>query len=579
MRYSLNSSRGVTLVETVMAVALLAVGALSLGLLSTNVNSGITNSRAQFGAQSLHSALATTISDPVVCSQRITKNPFSAALADITAGSPGYPLKFTLQDGNANIGTTTVVDGSIPAYNVPNFSVQINGLTFQINGTVPIAGLVDPNPGSGCSTTNNSVYAGDVILTVKKETPSSDVAGGSSLSNEFVGTLMLTVDNNTKKVCRCYAPDPCTAIGGTYNPNNIPSCNLCPTNQTWVGNNTSTGAPICLPNCSLPVQFLVSNGAGGAVCKAPQCPAGALSWSVGANTCMGNVLATGPSTVSAPIVSTNGHTGGATFTCSPSGTWPALPDAGATCSAIPSNCPAQAVTWTVGAATCAGAVLSTPPSTTTVPPVSSTNGNTGSASFTCSATGTWGPANAGATCTVPPGQCPVQTLTWTVGTNTCSGPAPLPPESTVSSTINSTNGTTGAATFNCPASGVWPALPNAGATCSNCTTPVTFSWREPGNGNCTYASDATWVTAYTSLLALNPPAADLAAFNAAISANGPNFLIGIGPAWPQPPAVNNFGFLSEHGSSGTLTWSIRGIHCIHTDNEPPMWAGSVTYCQ
>jgi hypothetical protein len=494
-----KSRAGTSLLEAMIAVGILAVSGLAMSYISSMVNSGARNSKTQFGAQSLRSSLGSIISNPNVCSQQLNSVTFNPAQAAISSATQGFPLKFTLLDG-------TIIDGNAPG-RVSLYSVNLDGLTFQTNGAaVPIPGLVDQNPGAGCDL-NNIVYVGDVTLNVDKGL-SVAVDGGTALSSAEVGTLMLTVENDgTNKICDCYSPNPCLANGGSFSAINTPKCSLCPVNTTWVGNNVA-GAPICLPQCSVPGQFLVSNGAGGASCKTPDCPSATLSWNVGGFACQGTAALTAKTTTTAPIASTNGNIGSATFTCSATGTWPALPNLGATCAPPVSNCPAGPISWQVAGVSCLGVVGATPPSTASAL-VASTNTNIGNAVFTCSAAGTW-PAlpNAGATCQAPIGNCPAAPVSWNVGGAVCSGAAGSTPPSTVSAPITSTDANIGTATFTCSAAGTWSAAPDAGATCV------------PPSGNCP-AGPLSWTVSGLSCSgpALSTPPSTVSAPIAATSAN------------------------------------------------------------
>ena len=82
------------------------------------------------------------------------------------------------------------------------------------------------------------------------------------------------------------------------------------------------------------------------------CPPQTLSWTIGADTCSANFASQAASTTSALTSDSVGPTlGSASFSCDAAGAWATSPQAGATC-ATASTCPAQALSWTVGASTC-----------------------------------------------------------------------------------------------------------------------------------------------------------------------------------------------------------------------------------
>lgn len=126
------------------------------------------------------------------------------------------------------------------------------------------------------------------------------------------------------------------------------------------------------------------------------CPAEAPTWTAGADSCTGSLPTTmaGAAAVTASDA-TAPTTGSATYTCQANGTWSA--PAAVTCS---TSCAAGTMSWTVGAATCSAAITAGVSGNTRS--ISDTTApGTGSASYTCSAAGSW-ILNSGFTCSSQP---------------------------------------------------------------------------------------------------------------------------------------------------------------------------------
>lgn len=257
--------------------------------------------------------------------------------------------------------------------------------------------------------------------------------------------------------------------------------------------NDSVGQGAFAPSQTLP------GGGGGPSNLA--CTAGSpVNWTVGPNSCSGTL----PGTVASGSVSgtvsdtTAPTTGSSTFTCT-NGTL--SQNSGATCNAVPSNCPAGTpVNWTVGANTCDGVLPAAVANGATSGPVTdSTTPTTGSSTFTCNngtATQSAGATcNATATCSGP--------VSWTVGGNTCNGVLPATvANGATSGTVNDTAApTTGSATFACNNG---TATQRAGATCvSSICASQTLSWTVSGvncSGNAvmTNAGSSTTVNSINS---------------------------------------------------------------------------------
>jgi hypothetical protein len=119
------------------------------------------------------------------------------------------------------------------------------------------------------------------------------------------------------------------------------------------------------------------------------------------------------------------------------------------------------MSWTVNGNVCSATVAGTA-SGSGATAVDGTDPATGSASYTCS-NGAWsGPANA--SCNVPV-DCPAQSLSWSVGSNTCNAAVSSTASGAAASLSDGTLPTIGAARFSC-SNGRWGTASDA-----TCTQP------------------------------------------------------------------------------------------------------------
>lgn len=119
-------------------------------------------------------------------------------------------------------------------------------------------------------------------------------------------------------------------------------------------------------------------------------------------------------------------------------------------------CAAQTLNWTASGNSCVG--LTTPSASQLSQQLVSTpsTGTVGGASFTCS-NGAWSvPANATCRLDLPVfATCPVQTINWTSGSNTCSGETPITIAGNDISVVNTVAGYSGGQRMSCQADGSW----------------------------------------------------------------------------------------------------------------------------
>ncbi len=176
------------------------------------------------------------------------------------------------------------------------------------------------------------------------------------------------------------------------------------------------------------------------------CPSETVSWTVGSDTCSANqgVLADGTS--GGVTDSTGPTTGSATFSCSAG---VRTVQGGATCATSPSPCvPVDSACGATGTAMLNGVCT------------------TGAYDGWRVSGGVW------VECTNPVVTCPAQTLSWTVGAETCSSDTNAANAGNLVNLRDSSTPGVGIATFYCSGSGLWSV--QSGATCSaapTCNSP------------------------------------------------------------------------------------------------------------
>jgi cytochrome c553 len=262
---------------------------------------------------------------------------------------------------------------------------------------------------------------------------------------------------------------------------------------------TTSGSTAALTDVTAPTtgsaSFTCTNGVWGAAtnatCTSPSaCATGALSWTVGANTCNATAPATASGATAALSDTTAPTTGAASFACT-NGVWGAATNVSCT---APVACAASALSWTVGGNTCDAAAASTASGASAV--LSDTAApTTGAATFACN-NGVWGAAT-GATCTAPVG-CTASALSWTVGGNTCNATSAATASGASAVLSDTAAPTTGAATFACT-NGAWGAATNASCNAPLPCSAAAQSWTVGGNTcNASVAAAADGASAIAS---------------------------------------------------------------------------------
>jgi hypothetical protein len=244
-------------------------------------------------------------------------------------------------------------------------------------------------------------------------------------------------------------------------------------------------------------------------------------------------------------------------------------------------CEAQALNWSVAAASCTANVAQSA-SGTSVLANDAVAPATGSASFSCSK-GSWsGPSNA--SCALPvPAACAAQALSWSVGTNSCTASAAATNSGSQALLRDSALPALGEANFAC-SDGVWgmPTIASCAVPPPPACSAQTLSWAVgaqscaavvpstasgsaavatdmlgPATGSASFAcSDGSWSTPSSAQCAVPAPAACAAqAQTWVVGANSCTALVAATPsggaavaADQQQPATGTASFACSEGS-------------------------------
>lgn len=189
---------------------------------------------------------------------------------------------------------------------------------------------------------------------------------------------------------------------------------------------------------------------GGSSCTDPvavgnrPCSAQAVSWGA----CTASAPARNHGQNSSISDSTAPSTGSATFTCNDS----SYVYSSGNCSTAATTCTNKTVNWSVGGNACGALSGVTNDGANKTVSNTASNGNTGNATFTCTAASDTYSLVGSPTCAPPPATaCTSQTLGWTVGGTSCASNSGSV-NNGVTTTLASTNGNSGSAQFTCNAS-------------------------------------------------------------------------------------------------------------------------------
>lgn len=244
---------GMSLIQVVVAMALLALVALGVATVSQQINALNQNTRAQHGRSSLQNVLQKVFSEKQLCDNFINSG------ADVNLPTPTSPgvtqLTIDLHDG-APGNTTIIGSGAV----LQKFDVILapNDLSFSIPaGSAGTASVAPLPPGT--------LWTGLVELRLQKL--GAESAGGTGLQTKVLGALTLLVNGaNQIMQCESFTVDgaqACASLGGTWTGTvcNFPYVYPCIAGQIVVGPNTPLDCKSCAAN-----EVLVFGGVGGFTC-------------------------------------------------------------------------------------------------------------------------------------------------------------------------------------------------------------------------------------------------------------------------------------------------------------------------
>lgn len=250
------------MVEVMVMVGILAIFSMGVMGLSASLSKQNKYANVNNGARALANVLAGITSYPALC-----KSMLSTSTSTFNGGQAvsvnGLPLAFNLNN------TGTVVRDN---EELKDYDVKVTSLRFKAPSPLTSAGT-DP------AQAGNTLYVGQLLLTVENRAGTETKLGGNSMKERTVGTLTLSV-TSSGTITNCFATmdlaQACIDMGGTPNPNGTPKCKLpYPCNgqsNIFLGYN-DTGNPICkgvnqLAGDACPNEsFIISKGNGSGGCK------------------------------------------------------------------------------------------------------------------------------------------------------------------------------------------------------------------------------------------------------------------------------------------------------------------------
>ncbi len=359
----------------------------------------------------------------------------------------------TIQDtSGTTVGVATVVctngvaSGSGTCSTVTNCTSQ--SLSWTVGSRTCSATAAATNHGSN-ATVNDTSGASQGTATYSCSNGTFNIQSGSTCSNTPTQCAAQTV-SWTESSRTCSGAAPLTAVGS--------SASVTATSGSGDADFT----------CNSSGSFVVQPGAN---CSYT-CPSGSVSWTQGSATCSGTYSSFSNGSNRTVNDTTGPATGSASLTCNTG----QVTIASSSCTdATSSTCAAQTVNWAVGGNSCS-ATYSGGAGGSSEAVVDSTGSVTGSATATCSS-GVVGISNA--SCNVG-AACVAQTMSWTVGGNTCSASYPSGASGTTATLADSTAPTTGSATATCSNGTVNLSGTSCASSASTCPSQ-TLNWTVGGN--------------------------------------------------------------------------------------------------
>lgn len=414
----------------------------------------------------------------------------SCAAKAISWSSGGYSCSGMLV-GTTNGGTALAYDATSPY--VGTASATCSAGTWS---TVFNTSCAPPPPGTppGCPSQNISWTEG--IYTCTASVPSNGHGGSAYMSDTtapHTGVASTTCSNGswTAPYDKRCGPTSCPgvgaiaewAVGSAVCSAYVPATPFAIGNHTYTSTNGKTGTYTA--QCR-------TDGTWSEVSKtcSVTCPSNGAyaSWTVGSNTCGGTLPANPVPPGSYSVSNTVAGLGGQyNATCSSSGTWNFV---SSTCAP---KCAGGTLNWTLGSSTCTGTVAATNPGTN-VAITDSVAPITGTYNARCNVNGVW-EENGPFTCSAPP--CAGGSLSWTVGSATCTGSVATTNPGSTYTVVDSTAPTTGSYPARCNTSGVWEQYGAFTCTATYPCTGGTLSWTVGANTCTGYAATTQPGSTYT----------------------------------------------------------------------------------
>ena len=137
-------------------------------------------------------------------------------------------------------------------------------------------------------------------------------------------------------------------------------------------------------------------------------------------------------------------------------------------------CPTQTVNWTDNGRSCVGLAIPSASRASQIVQSTPNTGSTGNAAFTCT-NGSWSaPSNPSCQAQAPAfTMCPVQTITWTNTSQTCSGETPVTVAGNDITVVNNLAGKDGAQRMSCRSDGTWSVWAGVTGRCEVPPPPIT----------------------------------------------------------------------------------------------------------
>lgn len=306
-----------------------------------------------------------------------------------------------------------------------------------------------------------------LLLSVISSAAPVTISGGSTVLLKRVTPSQLNGPSSgvTTYSSQCTARTVTWSAGSTCTAAIGPQANSVTQSVSSTNGNTGSASFKCDGTADRFVLMPGSACSGSIAAGTAPCASQSVTW--------GSCSATAPSRSHALTASltdsTAPSTGNATFTCN-DGTF--TYNSGS-CTAAPTACTSKTLNWSVSGNACASVSGTTNDGSNKTLSNTASNGNTGSATYTCNAASDSYSLVGGSTCSpTPPTSCTSQTLNWASGGNACgalSGATGDGTNTTLSST--SSNGNTGNATYSCVASSNTYSLFGS-PTCNAATQPT-----------------------------------------------------------------------------------------------------------